>query len=282
MADFFWGGRLPSFSLVVCGLLFCSRLVGWERCLRGIVARLFRSSKQLAFLEDARSSVVPDLLYSNVSPLDNRPEKGPAVGTASRVKPVSSECFTNDRQHLYLMSCGSGTMSVTSLDVSSQAGREGKKVNFIQAPMCGTGGPGATVFPASTVASSALSSSGPSSLASCLPSSTQDVSRKTCGGQASKVEEGCSSFLQAVDGEIPRPTSAPPHLEKFSASTLFAFPPSGSTVNRLIDIRCDELYQEFYRYECSAGAGAFTVDGSSARVHLSTVTCLFRLTRAWA
>lgn len=139
-------------------------------------------------------------------------------------------------------------MSVTSLDVSSQTGREGKKVNFIQAAVCGTGGSSATVFPASAVGSSSLSSSGGASVPSCLPSSAQDLSRKSCGGQVSKAEEGCSSFLQAVDGEIPRPTSAPPHLEKFSASTLFAFPPSGSTVNRLIDIRCDELYQEFYRY----------------------------------
>ncbi|PFH33316.1 Pumilio-family RNA binding repeat-containing protein [Besnoitia besnoiti] len=137
--------------------------------------------------------------------------------------------------------------------------REGKKVNF-----CAVAGnpsvdanaiPSPSVFPSSTLSSPVLSAvAGPAGSSAMPALGTQEVGAggldlsSPCGSGSfsSKPSEKRPTFLQPIDGEIPRPTSAPPHLEK-SSSTLFAFPPSGSTTNSLIDIRCDELYQEFYR-----------------------------------
>ncbi|KYK70442.1 Pumilio-family RNA binding repeat-containing protein [Toxoplasma gondii TgCatPRC2] len=147
------------------------------------------------------------------------------------------------------------TMSLGNLEACSPAAgcREGRKVNFCSAAS-GPGNEGNAVtspsaFPSSTMASPVLTAVSSVTTPPCqgLVSGGLDIS-PVCGsgGLSSSATEKRTSFFQPFDGEIPRPTSAPPHLEK-SSSTLFAFPPSGSTPNRLIDIRCDELYQEFYR-----------------------------------
>ncbi|CBZ52857.1 hypothetical protein NCLIV_026460 [Neospora caninum Liverpool] len=150
-------------------------------------------------------------------------------------------------------------MSLSSLEAYSPVAgsREGKKVNF-----CSKSGPShegnaatsPSAFPSSTIASptlTAVAGSGVSSAVATTPcsglvSGGLDISPVCATSALSNAAEKRTTFFQHGDGEIPRPTSAPPHLEK-SSSTLFAFPPSGSTPNRLIDIRCDDLYQEFYR-----------------------------------